>query len=178
LPWRELIAQFWDVPAWRARLRGIDRVEIDLGKPEGGRSNRAQALLLAGWLASRLGWHPRGMTRQSDGYVLRAARGRQIVEITIKIVAGQPSGVRAIRLINDSHSGTTFSVAAGSAEDALMRVQSDAEPPSYERVARLETLPEAELLAHELDTTAPDAVYEESLGAAAAFLTMPGAGTA
>jgi glucose-6-phosphate dehydrogenase assembly protein OpcA len=52
LPWRELVAQFWDVPAWRTRLRSLDRVEIDLGKPAGGRSNRAQGLLMAGWLAS------------------------------------------------------------------------------------------------------------------------------
>src|SRR5581483_4277419 len=74
LPWRELIAQFWDVPAWRSRLRALDRVEIDLGKPAGGRSNRAQALLLAGWLAAQAGWHdapPRWLPAQGDA---RSAR--------------------------------------------------------------------------------------------------------
>src|SRR6185312_7906617 len=45
LPWRELIAQFWDVPTWRSHLARLGRVEIELGKPANSRSNRAQALL-------------------------------------------------------------------------------------------------------------------------------------
>jgi glucose-6-phosphate dehydrogenase assembly protein OpcA len=169
LPWRELIAQFWDVPAWRARLRSIDRVEIDLGKPAGGRSNRAQALLFAGWLASRLGWKPAGMKRRTDGYLLTARRGRRDIEISIKILADQPSGVRAVRFVDDDKK-LTFAVSGGEGQ-ATMSVGVEDQTPLYERVARLEALAEAELLAHELDTTTADTVYEDSLGAAAAFLT-------
>src|SRR3989442_14558825 len=53
LPWRELVAQFWDVPAWRAQLSRLDPVEIQLRKPADGRSNPAPALLLAGSPAPR-----------------------------------------------------------------------------------------------------------------------------
>lgn len=169
-PWRELIAQFWDVPAWRARLRSLDRVEIDLGKPTGGRSNRAQALLLAGWLASRLGWRPGGMERRSDGYGLTARRGRRDLEIAVRIQPGRPSGVQAIRFVVESKK-LTFGVAANGQGGALMTVQAEGQPPQYERTARLEALDEPQLLSFELDTTTADVVYEESLGAAAAFLT-------
>lgn len=170
LAWRELIAQFWDLPGWRGQLRSLDRVEIDLGKPAGGRSNRAQALLLAGWLASRLGWRPTGAQRRGDGYRLVARRGRREVELLIRIHPGQPSGVRALRLIVASKK-LVFSVAAEGADGAAMTIASEEGAPSYQRMARLERLDEPQLLGVELDTTTVDRVYEESLGAAAAFLT-------
>jgi glucose-6-phosphate dehydrogenase assembly protein OpcA len=169
-PWRELIAQFWDVPAWRSRLRSLDRVEIDLGKPAGGRSNRAQGLLLAGWLATRLGWKPARMQRRTDGYVLTARRGRRDVEIAVRIQSGHPSGVRGVRIVVGAKK-LAFGVTANDAAGALMTVQTEGQPPSYERIARLEALDEPELLSFELDTTTADNVFEESLGAAAAFLT-------
>jgi glucose-6-phosphate dehydrogenase assembly protein OpcA len=61
--WREMVAQFFDGAALRPYLDRIRRVTIDFSYPTGsaaGRTpvNRAQALLLAGWLASRLGWQP------------------------------------------------------------------------------------------------------------------------
>ncbi|HZQ98008.1 MAG TPA: glucose-6-phosphate dehydrogenase assembly protein OpcA [Chloroflexota bacterium] len=171
LPWRELIAQFWDVPAWRSRLRALDRVEIDLGKPAGGRSNRAQALLLAGWLAAQLGWRPAGMTRLHDGYRLRAMRGRREITVRVTIHMGQPSGIRAVRFVVESRSPLRFGVhAGGDAETAFMRVEAGDEP-MYERTARLETFDEPALLARELDTTTADQVFEDALSAAAAFLT-------
>jgi glucose-6-phosphate dehydrogenase assembly protein OpcA len=55
--WRALLADFYDVPAYRPWLDRIDRVRIDYVAPEGGLTTVApQTLLIAGWLASRLGW--------------------------------------------------------------------------------------------------------------------------
>ena len=50
-PWRERIAMLFDPPAQRARLREITALRIR-NAPESG----AAALLLCGWLRSRLGW--------------------------------------------------------------------------------------------------------------------------
>ncbi|HYU99932.1 MAG TPA: glucose-6-phosphate dehydrogenase assembly protein OpcA, partial [Pyrinomonadaceae bacterium] len=55
--WRELLADFYDVAAYRTWLDGVDSVQIDYvapGRDDG--SVAPQALLFSGWLASRLGW--------------------------------------------------------------------------------------------------------------------------
>jgi len=55
--WRELLADFYDVAAYQAWLDSVDSVQIDYVAPEFAESSVApQALLFAGWLASRLGW--------------------------------------------------------------------------------------------------------------------------
>jgi glucose-6-phosphate dehydrogenase assembly protein OpcA len=59
--WRELVAQFFDGAALRPYLDRIDHVTIDFAlSRQGAPANRAQGLLMAGWLASRLGWQPAG----------------------------------------------------------------------------------------------------------------------
>ncbi|HWN08080.1 MAG TPA: glucose-6-phosphate dehydrogenase assembly protein OpcA [Pyrinomonadaceae bacterium] len=65
--WRALLAGFYDVPAYQPLLDSVDEVRIDYLAPEklgmnaGGTTARAavapQAVLIAGWLASRLGWN-------------------------------------------------------------------------------------------------------------------------
>jgi glucose-6-phosphate dehydrogenase assembly protein OpcA len=170
LPWRELVAQFWDVPAWRAHLNRVDRVEIQLGKPTDARSNRAQALLLAGWLASRLGWSPTGMERLRDGYRLQARRRGGEVEIQVSIATEPTSGLRRIGFARQgARQPASFAVAASEGDTAQMSVQIGGQAV-YERTARIERLTEAELLATELDMSSSDTVFEDALGAAAGFL--------
>lgn len=56
-PWRELIAAFFDVEAWRPCLDSIVGVRVGFAVDMDGRDiHPSQALLLIGWLASRLGW--------------------------------------------------------------------------------------------------------------------------
>ena len=52
-PWRRLIAQFFDSPSLQPYLDRLTAVDI-----EHDAGSAAQALLLAGWLAARLGWRP------------------------------------------------------------------------------------------------------------------------
>ncbi|HEU5430137.1 MAG TPA: glucose-6-phosphate dehydrogenase assembly protein OpcA, partial [Thermomicrobiales bacterium] len=59
--WRAMTTQFFDTPSGRASLDALDRIEIDYGLPEADRrSGFTTALLVVGWLASRLGWSPPG----------------------------------------------------------------------------------------------------------------------
>jgi len=64
-PWRELIAQFFDVADYRPYLVNVDFIEIEyaVAPPTGGDPNQMvifpnpiRALLLAAWLQTRLGW--------------------------------------------------------------------------------------------------------------------------
>jgi glucose-6-phosphate dehydrogenase assembly protein OpcA len=170
LPWRELVAQFWDVPSWRAHLHRVDLVEIELGKPADGRSNRAQALLLAGWLASRLRWTPLGMERLRDGYRLRAKRRGGQVEVKISITPQARSGLQMVRFTRSTaRQSAAFSVVASERDTAQMSVQVNGQD-TYARTARIERLTEPELLATELDMSVGDTVFEDALGAAASFL--------
>ena len=58
--WRELLADFYDVPTYQPWLDKLDHVRIDYVGPEHQPTTVApQALLIAGWLASRLGWNLR-----------------------------------------------------------------------------------------------------------------------
>ena len=55
--WRGLLADFYDVPACQVWLERVDLVRIEYVGPELTPETVApQALLIAGWLASRLGW--------------------------------------------------------------------------------------------------------------------------
>jgi glucose-6-phosphate dehydrogenase assembly protein OpcA len=65
-PWRELVAQFFDVTEYRSYMVNINRIEIEhaVTSPDGRQSieeknsspNPIRALLLAAWLKTRLGW--------------------------------------------------------------------------------------------------------------------------
>src|SRR5882724_12187198 len=59
--WRTLLASFWDVPDYHPLLSVIDRIVIEYRPPKDAPEEIApKALLLAGWLASRLGWEVGG----------------------------------------------------------------------------------------------------------------------
>src|SRR5438094_907659 len=56
-PWRELVMQFFDVPAGRPFLDRITGIRVGFAVDADGREiHPSQALLFVGWLASRLGW--------------------------------------------------------------------------------------------------------------------------
>lgn len=78
-PWRERIAATFDPRPWRGELAAITSVEVR-HRPD----SAAAALLLVGWLGSRLGWRP-GTLMPLDGSLHGRARGRrQEVEVTLR----------------------------------------------------------------------------------------------
>jgi glucose-6-phosphate dehydrogenase assembly protein OpcA len=95
-PWRERIAASFDPPALRGQLDRIARFEVRHAP-----DSQAAALLLCGWLASRLGWEPqalhdgrgRAKGRKDDVRIeLRedaSMRTRGLAGITIESASGQ-----------------------------------------------------------------------------------------
>lgn len=172
-PWRELIAQFFDVPAWRPLLDAITGIRAGFAVDMDGRDTHpSQALLLLGWLASRLGWRPVEALAPSEagGLLFRMERAEGApVMVRLRprfergLDAGDVSGVRiqarvdrdtaefVVKRAPDERHATATAVV-----DGVVRA---------ERVVPLPALGIRELLGEELTIAGNDHVYEDALGA-------------
>jgi glucose-6-phosphate dehydrogenase assembly protein OpcA len=79
-PWRERLAASFDPPARRAALQRIKGIEVRHQE-----SSTASALLLSGWLASRLHWEPARL-QSLNGSGLRGAARRAGEEVAVSLV--------------------------------------------------------------------------------------------
>ncbi len=78
-PWRERLAASFDPPRLRRELWTIASVDVR-HHPE----STVAAMLLVGWLASRLGWRLSPAVSSGDELIARAAGSRQDATLTIK----------------------------------------------------------------------------------------------
>ncbi len=78
-PWRERVAASFDPPARRAELSEISSLTVR-HHPE----STAAALLLAGWLASRLGWTARALSADGDALAGEAQAGSEHVAVRLE----------------------------------------------------------------------------------------------
>ncbi len=89
-PWRERVAMMFDAPAQRPRLRIIDSVTVRHHPFSG-----AAALLLCGWLGSRLGWPARRLHRDGHGHA-EGKLGK--VKVRLDSVAQEVPGLAGLTL--------------------------------------------------------------------------------
>jgi glucose-6-phosphate dehydrogenase assembly protein OpcA len=78
-PWRERVAASFDPPARRTELPEISSLTVR-HHPE----STAAALLLAGWLASRLGWTARPLSADGDALAGEAQAGAGYVAVRLE----------------------------------------------------------------------------------------------
>ena len=78
-PWRERLAASFDPPERLAMLRRLGGLAV---RHRG--TSAASALLLAGWLCSRLGWEP-GRLESAAGSVLRGTARRNGTEVSVSL---------------------------------------------------------------------------------------------
>jgi glucose-6-phosphate dehydrogenase assembly protein OpcA len=100
-PWRERLAASFDPPARRAMLGSLDGFTVRHQA-----SSTASALLLAGWLSSRLGWEIRPLQSvNGSGLRGRAYTGRpRYVEITLEPVEQDVPGLAGVTVVwEDGH---------------------------------------------------------------------------
>jgi glucose-6-phosphate dehydrogenase assembly protein OpcA len=165
--WRRLIAQFFDSPGlqpYLGRLTAVD-IEHDSG-------SAAQALLLAGWLAARLGWQPQA--KDNESYRLRSA-GPPEEDVLMTLHAlpspdSEPGSLLAVRLVaSGAGNEAAFSIRRSAPE--LVTVKTEAPEARLERSVRLTDGGDPEMLAEELETAGRDPTYEEALAMAVALLS-------
>ena len=170
--WRELIAQFFDVPAWRPFLDGILGLRAGFAVDMDGRDiHPSQALLLLGWLASRLGWRTVEALAPAEagGHLFRMQRADgAAVMVRLRprfergLEAGDVSGVR-IQCAVGERTAEFVVKRAPDARHATATAVIDGVVRS-ERVVPLPELGIRELLGEELSITGNDHVYEDALG--------------
>lgn len=197
--WRELIASFFDGPALRPYLDRIGRVTVEYSLPSKGRTiNRGQALMMAGWLASRLGWQPADNAYRlvhADDQLppivhLSLRAGKRPIDIYLKPTARQsevPGSLCKVRLLVPSMGAAgqqgevqaTFEVALcddpDDPGDAWSEVTVEGIAPTRRNI-HLDALSRADLLDIELEVYSRDKVYEETMNMVAMFIKGVAAG--
>jgi glucose-6-phosphate dehydrogenase assembly protein OpcA len=98
-PWRERVAASFDPPPRRPELRSIERVTVR-HHPD----STVSAMLLAGWLASRLGWQPSALVARGEALLGKAHASRQ--DVSLRLEAAPELGVRGLE-------GLTVATASG-----------------------------------------------------------------
>ena len=168
--WRQLIAQFFDQGVTQPCLEALDDVEIVCGKWDGdGRCGLTAGLLMAGWLATRLGWRAPGeLVHAREGWrlTLRAGtRGRsREVLLRLRMTDHPPAcgGLSSVTLVAGPECPGTFRVER--TDDQAITTTS--ETPTMPRVSRLvygRQMDEPALLSQELRNFTGDPIYEEAL---------------
>ena len=165
-PWRELAAQCFDSPAHRPYLDNLNylRIEYEEESPRAV-AQGAQALLVAGWLASRLGWDlEKGVGSPALSWVFQSRSAPVKVEVVPRAFEGGGKGVCfCMTMKAESPSPATFVLRRGQdGKAAITRREISGHPP-VERSARLEVFSEDELLNEEIRYTGRDAVFEAAL---------------
>jgi glucose-6-phosphate dehydrogenase assembly protein OpcA len=92
--WRALCAQFFDGPDGMRQLSQIASIEI----LHGGASRGGEALLLAGWLVSRLDLFIADVTQSADGVQATFYQRSRGVNVSIGTDGSQSSAIRQVRI--------------------------------------------------------------------------------
>jgi hypothetical protein len=79
IPWRERVAGSFDPPPRRVELRALERVTVRHHP-----ASTVSAMLLAGWLASRLGWTASALVARGEVLVGKAHAPRQDVSLRLE----------------------------------------------------------------------------------------------
>lgn len=187
--WQELSAQFFDVPRFRRYLPNLSRLIIRYAVPpsHGRRRQRdaadvapgvaspmSQALLYAGWIASRLGWRRHATVEALDGGRMRLRlEGRyEMVDLLIEpLETGDvlPGDLVSVRLRSLGETGAAEFIVDRDRDTATVATNADGMTAQL-RTVTMEPLTEAELLSTDLVADRKDPVFESALRAAAVFL--------
>lgn len=190
-PWRESVAQFFTPADRRPFLAGISEVGVDYAGE--GRGNRIAAALVAGWIASALGWKLRRATAGTGGVVAAVyeAGGRSIdVQFRSVPKADRVSGeVCAVRVGGAAH-GRSFRLSVmhdpprrrgaavpdmdrrrGDTNRVLLTLIEIGDGEPLRHVQQLEPEDVAALLLDLLSTGTHDEVYNRSLAAASDLMS-------
>ncbi len=171
-PWRELLAQFFDVPEWRPFLDAVSAMRIGFAVDMDGRKiHPSQALLLLGWMAARLGWRAEERLAPSEagGSLFRMGRhdGAPVwIRLRPRFVGGADEGnVTGVRVLADRdghHAEFVIKGDEAGGPHADTQVTIDGEMVARRRIFL--SMPEViELLAEELSIIRSDVIYEDAL---------------
>jgi glucose-6-phosphate dehydrogenase assembly protein OpcA len=175
-PWRASLANFYDVEDYRAELDQVSEVRINF-VTEAGKASAvsSQALVIAGWLASRLNWEfavemdTQGSPR---GQVFHFKKNDRLIKLRLNEV--QRPAMKSGRLsqieLKASDPPATFLVSRS--EDGLhLETQTTIGERSFPgRLLPLRNWSAAQLLSREMEILCNDKIYEEAIELAAEMM--------
>ncbi len=186
--WQELTAQFFDTPRFRRYLPNLSRLHIRYASAPPASKRRdddgdvapgvaapmSQALLYAGWIATRLGWRRhRSLEPLSDGRFHLRLEGRyEMVDLLIEPTETdevRPGELLSVRLASVGEAGAAQFIIDRERDDATVATNADGMTALLRRVS-MEPPSEAELLSSQLTMDVVDPLYEDALRAAAIIL--------
>jgi glucose-6-phosphate dehydrogenase assembly protein OpcA len=188
--WQELTAEFFDVPRFRRYLPNLNRLWVRYALAPNGsrppdaaagdvapgvRSPISQALLYAGWLASRLGWkRDRALEALHEGGLRLRLEGRyEMIDLQIEPVltdAYAPGELISVHLRALGETGAAEFIIDRDGDEATVATNADGMTALLRRVP-MDEPSEADLLSSDLITDRNEPVYEAALRAAAVFLS-------
>lgn len=173
--WRGLLADFYDVPAYREALDEVERVQIDYVAPAKAPETVApQAMLFMGWLASRLGWtFVRANEETSDVIEFefsRSAPEQRSIKLRLNRVepgTRKPGRLVQVQLQSTTDHSASFRVAR-SADNVHLYTEAQLEASVHPgRVLPVRNRSAAHLLAREMEILCNDQIYQEAVAIAA-----------
>ena len=166
--WRALLANFYDVHEYRDALANLQQVTIDYEAPESNPNGlAAQALLLAGWLASRLQWEVEVNPAESNEELSFDCRRDdcvfRLVLKRVELANTKPGRLAQVEFQSSQGEGATFVVKR---TDDGLHLETQAVIGGLVCPGR--TLPvrnrtTAQLLAREMEILTNDIPYEEAV---------------
>ncbi|HEX8088962.1 MAG TPA: glucose-6-phosphate dehydrogenase assembly protein OpcA [Blastocatellia bacterium] len=167
--WRALIAGFYDVADYRPLLDHLNRVTIEYAPASAGAAAiPARALLLGGWLASRLGWRLNESSARRAGELDLTAGGRKVtMEFVTTRREIEPGHIALVTLASAADESALFSVRRSGDAQRIETAVTLGEERKAQRVLGYEGLNESELIGRELEILGHDRVYEQAVLAAA-----------
>jgi glucose-6-phosphate dehydrogenase assembly protein OpcA len=164
---RALLAGFYDVAEYRPLLNNLNRATVSYAPiAEDGGVIPARALLLGGWLASRLGWKldPAGVRRAegSLAFEVDAADRKVTLEfVRAKREGVQPGHVSTVTIATAEPSPATFTLKRSEDGSRVMTEVTLGEK-QHQRVLGYEGWDEVSLIGRELEILGHDRVYEQA----------------
>ena len=174
--WRGLLADFYDVSEYRAALERTDNVRISYVPPQADvKAIAPQALLMAGWLASRLQWTmDKPATRDNERTVFEVSN-RHGQTITVELHRNNEEGIKPGRLarveLQSIAEGSAFKVERS---PDLERVLTEAKLGSdvqRGRVLPVRNRSTPQLLSREMEILCNDQIYQEAVAMAASMIS-------
>ena len=168
--WRALLASFYDVRAYRPALDSLQSITIEYVAPEGTKALAPQALLMAGWLTSRLGWVPDPQSYKKDDQTqsINLRKKELSLQLVLRGIEQEhtlPGRLSSVEL-NSNNDSAKFVVSRG-ATGVHLETHASVNDHTYPgQVLPVRNRSMAQLLGREMEILKNDDIYTAALTAA------------
>lgn len=173
--WRALLAGFYDVPEYRPSLDQLGSVVIEYAPASTDEPEISpRALLLGGWLASRLGWRlqDNSVVRNTESTSFKYSVNDRAINLEFAYSSRQiePDHIAQVTLRNDADLCVSFTVRRSADGQRIETCVTRDDEKHVQRVLSYEGLGESDLVGRELQILGHDRVYEQAVLAAGAIV--------